>query len=221
MVAHEIKSPLTSIFGFSEMLEQMTPEDPQFREYARVIMTESERLTDFVNKFLDLSRLESGRTSVKKEQFDLVRLVNRVVESHQAVSARKNIQVMVNTDQENSDVYGDPGLIEQVVINLFSNALKYSPENSKTGLEVKDDGERVTVSVIDNGYGIPKEALNHIFDKFYRVTETDDVEEGGSGLGLALVKEIIERHGGSMHVHSRLGVGSVFSFTLEKHDHSF
>ena len=102
-------------------------------------------------------------------------------------------------------------------MNLFSNAVKYSPDRSKIGIEAKIEKSDIIVSVIDNGYGIPKESLGKIFDKFYRVSDTENSEEiEGSGLGLALAKEIIEQHSGKITVNSRLGVGSVFSFTLKQ-----
>jgi PAS domain S-box-containing protein len=219
MVAHELKSPLTSIFGFSELLTQMDPSNEQFREYARVIMDESDRLTNFVNKFLDLSRLESGRTEVNKTPFNLGQLIARVLENLKGISEKKNIRIITDLPASMNLAMGDQNLIEQVLINLFSNAVKYSPERSKIGIELRQEGTNFLVNIIDNGNGIPPEALPHIFDKFYRVQSEDEDEEiEGSGLGLALVKEIIERHGCTIRAQSKVGTGSIFSFTVPQLD---
>ncbi|MBN1780302.1 PAS domain-containing protein [bacterium] len=218
MVAHELKSPLTSIFGFSELLTQMNPADQKFKEYAEVIMAESTRLTDFVNKFLDLSRLESGRTEVKLNPFDLKQVILRVLETHKAITVKKQIRVITDFPDPVPLAYGDQELIEQVIINLYSNAVKYSPKLAKVGVEIKSEGDQLLIHIIDNGFGIPKEDLPRIFDKFYRVSDDEHEDEiEGSGLGLALVKEIIERHGGTVRVQSRLNMGSVFSFTIPKY----
>ncbi len=219
MVAHELKSPLTSIFGFSELLLESDMKDPQLIEYAHIIMTESSRLTDLVNKFLDLTRLESGRTEIKMNPFELVSVVEKMMDSHKQQTDKKAIKVILEIPDDLPLVMGDQDMIEQVLLNLLSNAVKYSPKRSKVGIEAKEDNGKVLVSVIDNGYGIPKESLQHIFDKFYRVADsTNDNEIEGSGLGLTLAKEIIQHHGGEIKVQSRLGVGSVFSFTLPKAD---
>lgn len=217
MVAHELKSPLTSIFGFSELLLESNLKDPQMREYAHIIMTESSRLTDLVNKFLDLTRLESGRTEIKMNPFDLHSVIDKMLESHIRQTENKSIKVIKEIPDDLPLVVGDQDMIEQVLLNLYSNAVKYSPKRSKVGLEAKQENGYIIVSIIDNGYGIPKESLSHIFDKFYRVSDTKmDGEVEGSGLGLTLAKEIIQHHGGEIKVQSRLGVGSVFSFTLQK-----
>jgi len=217
MVAHELKSPLTSIYGFSELLTELNLKNIQAREYAQVIQSESSRLTELVNKFLDLSKLEQGRTELHKAPMDLRQVVERQVRNLQPQAENKNIRISINIPETLSMAYGDPHLIEQVMLNLISNALKYSPYNAKVGIEITEQHHHFDINIIDNGYGIPKEDLPFIFDKFYRVSESESREEAdGSGLGLALVKEIVERHGGTIQVNSKQGVGSVFSFTLTK-----
>lgn len=217
MVAHELKSPLTSIFGFSELLLESNLQDPKANEYARIILNESTRLTDLVNKFLDLSRLESGRTEIHMNPFNLKDLIHKIIENYKAQAEKKGIKVLAEIPSDLPAALGEQDMIEQVILNLYSNAIKYSPRYSKIGLEVKEEGDHIVVSVIDNGYGIPEDSLPHIFEKFYRVTHEDGMEEQeGSGLGLALAREIIDQHGGTIKVNSKLGVGSVFSFTLPK-----
>ena len=217
MVAHELKSPLTSIYGFSELLLDAKLSDPQAREYAKIILTESTRLTNLVNKFLDLSRLESGRTELQMNPFDMRYLIEKIIETYKGEAEKKDIKIITEIPDTLPLALGDQDMVEQVLLNLFSNAVKYSPNRSKIGIEAKEENDKILVSVIDNGYGIPKESLPHIFDKFYRVADSEGTEEvEGSGLGLALAKEIVERHGGTIRVNSRLGVGSVFSFTIPK-----
>ncbi len=217
MVAHELKSPLTSIYGFSELLLETEASDPQFKEYIQVILGESTRLTDLVNKFLDLSRLEAGKTKINFNPFDIKQLIEKIVDIHGAHAENKKIRVILDIPDNLAFAYGDPDLIEQVLVNLYNNAIKYSPSYSKIGIEIREEEDHLKIQVIDNGYGIPKESIPYIFDKFYRVVDNDDSEEiEGSGLGLALVWEIIEQHEGTISVSSRLGVGSVFTFTLKK-----
>ena len=219
MVAHELKSPMTSIFGFSELLMEDDLTNGQRKEYANVIMTESSRLTDLINKFLDLTRLEVGRTEIKMIPFELSQLVDKMIESTRSLFQKKNIHIIKDVSGKLPFAYGDPDMIEQVMLNLLSNAIKYSPKNSKIGIELKQTSDRLSVSVIDNGYGIPKESLPNIFKKFYRVSDSNETSSAeGSGLGLALAKEIVQHHGSTIEVQSKLGVGSVFSFTLAKAD---
>jgi len=217
MVAHELKSPLTSIYGFSELLLDSELNDPQAKEYAQVILTESTRLTDLINKFLDLSRLEAGRTEIHMIPFDLRQVVDKIAAVYKGQAEVKEIKVITEMPRRLPLAFGDPDMIEQVLLNLFSNAVKYSPNHSKVGIEAKVNEKEIVISVIDNGYGIPSEAIGRIFDKFYRVAASEGTEEvEGSGLGLTLAKEIVEKHGGTITVNSRLGIGSIFSFSIPR-----
>lgn len=217
MVAHEIKSPLTSMYGFTELLLENPLPESKAKEYIRVIQSEVIRLTDFVNKFLSLSRLESGKIRVRMDPFDLSAVVEKAIRLSKPAADKKHIVVSVKLPEFMPFVVGDPELIEQVFLNLLSNAIKYSPKQAKVGIEIDAGENELIVHVIDNGYGIPKEAIPRIFEKFYRVSEIrSDEEIEGSGLGLALVKEILEKHGSEIKVKSKLGVGSVFTFSLRK-----
>ncbi len=219
MVAHELKSPLTSIYGFSELLMDSSTNKRQMKEYIQVIQSESKRLTEFVDKFLDMSRLESGKVTVKTVPFDFRQLALQVAESFRAQLDRKEMHLISEIPESLPLAFGDQNMVEQVLVNLISNAIKYSPRLSKIGIEATSNGRELLVHIIDNGYGIPKDALPHIFEKFYRVPDMENRQEiEGSGLGLSLVKEIVERHGGHVRVKSKLGVGSVFSFSLPASD---
>lgn len=217
MVAHELRSPLTSVSGFSELLLDKSTTRNQAREYATIILNESNRLSDLINKFLDISKIESGKSQAKKSPISLLDTVETVLSTNIHLAERKGISVTVKMPDDLALVYADPAMMDQVMLNLVSNALKYSPENSAIEIVATQNDRNVQLSVIDSGYGISKESLPHIFEKFYRVTDHEKVREvTGSGLGLALVKQILEIHGGTITVKSKLGEGSAFTFTLPR-----
>jgi PAS domain S-box-containing protein len=215
MVAHELRSPLTSISGFSELLLDPDTDKDQSQEYAGIILKEASRLSDLINKFLDISRIESGRITPKKTPLDITDVIHMVVGNNSYLATQKNIQVDIHAPTTVGEVYADNDMMEQVFLNLFSNAIKYSPENTSINIMIKQTYDQVVVKVHDQGYGIPPEALEKIFEKFYRVSDTASTQDvKGSGLGLSLVKQIIDMHGGSIEVESKVGSGSVFSVYL-------
>jgi PAS domain S-box-containing protein len=217
MVAHELKSPLTSIFGFSELLVSSGVQNPKALDYAKVIFEESRRLNEFVNNFLDLSRLEAGKAELRMMPLQIREMVQKVVESQKAQRLAKQIKIITDIPDSLPTVLGDHHMIEQALSNLVNNAIKYSPVHSKIGIEAESGTKAVTIRIIDNGIGIPEHELPNIFQKFYRVVRTEfDSDVEGSGIGLALVKEIIERHRGTLSVKSTVGVGSIFTITLPR-----
>lgn len=217
MVAHELRSPLTCISGFSELLLDDTITRGQSEEYASIILKEASRLNDLINKFLDISKIESGRSQVRKTSVDLKMLVEKIVDFNGQLAEKKNISVELEVPPEISHIQADRDMMEQVFLNLFSNAVKYSPENASVRIRVRESNEDMIVEVEDTGFGISEQSLPHIFDKFYRITDNEKVVDiTGSGLGLALVKEIVEIHGGYVEAKSRLGEGSTFLVSLPK-----
>ena len=214
MVAHELRSPLTSISGFSELLLDADITRDQSEEYASIIRNEASRLSELINKFLDISRIESGRIQPQKIELDITEPLYMVVGNNSYLADKKGIQVEVHAPQQAAKIYADSGMMEQVFLNLFSNAIKYSPEKTRIDIFVKQMPESVMVAIRDQGYGIPPEALDKIFDKFYRVSEAEVRETQGTGLGLSLVKQIVEMHNGRIEVQSKIKQGSVFSVYL-------
>ncbi len=222
MVAHELRSPLTSISGFSELLLDPTVNREQSEEYATIILKESNRLSDLINKFLDISKIEAGKSQAKKAPMQIRDVVDKVLDVNLHQAEKKGIVVSVKVSSNLPLVLGDPDMLEQVVLNLFSNAVKYSPENTAIEIRLKERESEVLIEVEDNGYGISEKSQQRLFEKFYRVTDNEKVREiTGTGLGLALVKEIVEIHGGAIAVHSKLGDGSTFSFTIPKYSGRF
>jgi two-component system phosphate regulon sensor histidine kinase PhoR len=222
MVAHELRSPLTSISGFSELLLDPTINHEQSEEYATIILKESNRLSDLINKFLDISKIEAGKSQAKKMPMQIRDVVDKVLDVNLHQAEKKGIAVSVKVSPNLPLVFGDRDMLEQVILNLFNNAVKYSPENTAIEIRLKERENEVIVEVEDNGYGISEKSLPRIFDKFYRVTDNEKVREiTGTGLGLSLVKEIVEIHDGTIAVKSKLGEGSTFSFTIPKYTGRF
>ena len=219
MVAHELRSPLTSISGFSELLLDDDVTKDQAEEYASIILKESNRLSDLINKFLDISKIEAGKSQVKKAPIQVLEIIDKVLDVNLHQAEKKNIAVSIKSSPDLPMACGDRDMIEQVIMNLFSNAVKYSPQNAAVEIRTRELPGDILVEVVDTGYGISEQALPRIFDKFYRAADTDAVREvSGTGLGLALVKEIIDLHGGRIDVKSELGKGSNFSFTIPKYE---
>jgi signal transduction histidine kinase len=217
MVAHELRSPLTCISGFSELLLDNSITRDQSEEYAQIILKESNRLSDLINKFLDISKIESGKSQMQKTPVDLKMLIEKVLDFNSQLAEKKQIRVRFDAPLEVPMLNLDRDMMEQAILNLYSNAIKYSPEHASVTIRLLDNEKDVTIEVEDTGFGISEKSLQHIFEKFYRVTDNDKVMDiTGSGLGLALVKEIVEIHGGKIKVKSELGKGSTFSLALPK-----
>lgn len=215
MVAHELRSPLTSISGFSELLLDTSVSDEQSREYAEIILKESNRLGDLINKFLDISRIESGKSQINKVFTNIFDVVSGVLGMNIHLAERKKIQVNIDVSKDIPLIKLDKDMIGEVVLNLYSNAVKYSPENSKIDIKAWKENDFLKIEVADTGFGIAEESLPKIFNKFYRVTDNEKVREiTGSGLGLSLVKEIVEIHNGTISVKSRIGKGTTFLVKL-------
>jgi PAS domain S-box-containing protein len=215
VVAHELRSPLTSISGFSEILKDPALPNATRKEYTDIIHYESGRLAEMINRFLDISRIESGQTVMNKFAIEIPALITGILSVNAPMAHKKNIGIKTSWPPAVPPVLADADLIGQVVLNLFSNAVKYSPEGSEISIMVKVLNDEVQVQFKDMGCGISKENLKNLFQKFFRAKDDKYVKEvEGTGLGLAFVKEIIQQHGGRITVESELGKGSTFSFVL-------
>lgn len=217
MVAHELRSPLTCISGFSELLLDSNITSEQSEEYANIILKESNRLSDLINKFLDISKIESGKSQLRRSPVDMKMLVEKVLDFNSQLANKKNIEVNFESPPEVTTVHLDRDMMEQAVLNLFSNAVKYSPNEASVTVRLTEENNMLQIDVEDTGYGIPEEALPNIFDKFYRITDDENQRDiTGSGLGLSLVREIVEIHGGKVSVKSTVNKGSTFTIVLPK-----
>ncbi|MFD0589664.1 ATP-binding protein [Paenibacillus sp. GCM10027627] len=211
-VSHELRTPLASILGFSELMLHRELKPERQRKYVSTIHQEASRLTQLVNDFLDLQRMESGKQFYEFKPVDMYSLIGEVAELQQAATAKHTI--VWDGPKEGSKVYGDRDKLLQALVNLIGNAVKYSPGGGSIQLSASETDGRMRIGIRDEGLGIPPQALPHLFSKFYRVDNTDRREIGGTGLGLAIVKEIVQQHQGEISVESELGEGSVFSIEL-------
>ncbi len=218
MVTHEIRTPLATVRGFAQILLKGGIGNDKSSEFLEIINRQSNRLVNLVNDFLDITRIESGRQVVTKGPVDLDKLIQNSVADLKPLADEKNISLQYQQlPTPIPEVFGDRNLVEQVLINLVSNAIKYSPKGAWARVSVAERNGQMAVSVQDNGLGIPKEAASRLFEKFYRVRNDDRKDIIGTGLGLSLAKQIIEVHGGTISVESEHGEGSKFTFTIPIH----
>lgn len=216
-VSHELKTPLTSIRMFSELLAGNETRDPdQTRNYSEVISRESARLTRLIDRLLDFSRLDRGEMKLRNEKIDLGSLVEETVAVYHPETDFTNWNVHLDLTP-GSFVKGDRDSLSQVIWNLLSNAEKYAPEGEGVLVEVRDDDSKnIILAVHDRGEGISSAHQRKIFEKFYRVDDSIDSGVEGSGIGLALCRQIIEQLGGTITYRHRSGGGSTFLATLPK-----
>jgi two-component system, OmpR family, phosphate regulon sensor histidine kinase PhoR len=218
-VSHELRTPVTIIKGYAEtLLDGILESDPaRAVRFVEIISSHSERLTNLINDILTLSSLESKEALIELNSLDVSGTIAKVCQLLHERAVQKNIAIINETvGGALPRVMADQGRLEQVVVNLLENAIKYTPEGGSVRLYSEDIGEFVRVSVADSGIGIPFKDLPRIFERFYRVDEARTREQGGTGLGLAIVKHIVQLHGGDVSVTSESGKGSLFSFTLKK-----
>ncbi len=219
IVAHELRSPLAAISGFAEILSSIGPTKEQVEEYSNIIREEAERLAELVSKYLDLTKIEAGRMDFVPAFFQIKQVFDATLYLVSSQAQKKNINLDLNFANEDLEVYVDEKMMSEVIVNLLLNAIKYSPENSSIHVKVLESSKNVDILVSDTGYGIDKNHLPHIFDKFYRIK--DDIriqDEKGTGLGLSLVKEIVELHGGTITVASKMNEGTTFKIMLPRKD---
>lgn len=213
-MVHELRSPITSISGFSQLMlirSDLSPED--MKKGLENIYREANRLAQMINDFLDLSRLETGRTRLEEEPVSLSLLTQEVIDMFYPQAEEKEIDLSLQIQDDIPDIIGDSNRLKQVIVNLVDNAAKYTLPGGKINVTLSANDLRLQVSVRDTGQGIAPKDLESIFDKFYRVEATEN-EVRGSGLGLCIAKRIIEAHQGDIWVESEPGVGSAFTFSL-------
>jgi two-component system phosphate regulon sensor histidine kinase PhoR len=215
-VSHELKTPITSIKGFVEaILEGDITDADQVSYYLKIVEKHADRLNAIIDDLLSLSRLEEdadgSRPSLEKSDVRVV--AESAVELSCIKANEKNIRLLL-TGEEAATARINAPLLEQAVVNLVDNAIKYSEPDSNVTIDIHQDAEHVTIAVNDRGCGIPKEHMSRLFERFYVVDKGRSRKLGGTGLGLAIVKHIAQVHGGSIAVESELGHGSTFSILL-------
>ncbi len=214
-VSHELKTPIALIQGYAEGLNEGLCEDEESRKYyTEVILDESEKMNKMVKQLLTLSSLESGNSILHKENFNLTSLIESVLGSISILIGEKNVNIEFDSNKEiflNADEFK----IEEVVTNYISNSIHHVRDSGEIKINVSDDGENITFSVYNTGNPIPEKDLNNIWEKFFKVDKAHSRAYGGSGIGLSIVKAIVEAHNGSVAVRNILD-GVEFSFKIPK-----
>ncbi|KMK92667.1 ATP-binding protein [Rossellomorea marisflavi] len=211
-VSHELRTPLASVLGFTELMLTRDLKPERTKKYLNTIYKEAQRLTSLINDFLDVQRMESGKQTFEKKYEDVLDIIRNIVDLTKVSSPHHTFTIGRETDC--TIVLGDGDKLTQAFTNLISNAVKYSPDGGDVTILMKEKEDRISIEIRDEGLGIPEEAIGKLFTKFYRIDNSDRRKIGGTGLGLTIVKEIIEAHGGSVTVSSELGKGSTFTVTL-------
>lgn len=214
LVTHELRTPLTAIQGMSEVLAQFDVEAHRRQEMNAAINDEAKRLAQMIDEYLDITYLEAGARPLRKTPLRVEALVERILLLLEPLGASRGIPITCAFDRDLPVVLADSDLLARAVTNVVANAIKYSPAGREVKVSVRVADIEMLIEVRDRGYGISREDLERIFEKFYRVPRAENADEPGIGLGLALVKEIMESHGGQVEVESELGTGSTFTLRL-------
>ncbi|WP_214770942.1 HAMP domain-containing sensor histidine kinase [Exiguobacterium sp. s133] len=211
-ISHELRTPLSSIYGFTELMIERELSPKRQKTYLEAVHSETKRLSLLINDFLDLQRMEADRQEYEFESFDLIELIEDLKQFH-GLSSTTHV-ITVSHDVTHLLIEGDAKKIRQLFGNLINNAIKYSPAGGAIDIELAVRDTQASVAIRDHGIGIPTSAMGELFQKFYRVDNSDTRKIGGTGLGLSICREIARAHDGEIHVESIEGEGSTFTVDL-------
>lgn len=214
-ISHDFRSPLTSIKGYLEAIQDGTIPPEMLDKYIGIMLFETERLTKLTSNILTLNELDPKSVRLDISTFDLNSIIRHTVETFEGTCKKKGIKFNITYANSVQNVKADKGRIQQVIYNLIDNAIKFSKENSYIYITVREKGEKAQISIKDTGCGIAKEDIDKIWDRFYKSDSSRGRDKKGSGLGLSITKEVIQAHGENIDVVSTVGVGTEFIFTLE------
>jgi signal transduction histidine kinase len=211
--SHDLRNPITSINGYSMLIQQAGPLSEAQTDFAKRIQRAAEHMTELVENMLDLAKMDLN-AEIKQEQIDVSQLIWELADEFQPQAEGRHQLLTLGETRSGVKVQGDRLKLRQALRNLIGNAIKYTPEGGTVVISMKQDDGTISVSIQDSGYGIPAAELPNIFKRFYRVRNNGDDEIEGNGLGLAIVKAIAEQHGGDVTVESEVGKGSCFTVSL-------
>jgi PAS domain S-box-containing protein len=216
-MSHELRTPLSSIIGFSDVLtDKIFGElNEKQKRYVQHINNGGRHLLDLINDILDLSKVEAGKMELSLEVFSIYDIMEDIRSSVSPMASKKNINLEIINNIETKEISADRMKFKQIMLNLLSNAIKFTPDNGKVSVTATKKDDEITISVSDTGIGIPKYMHENIFNPFMQVDSSNKRKYGGTGLGLALVKQFVEMHGGKIWVESEEGKGSIFTFTIK------
>jgi two-component system, OmpR family, phosphate regulon sensor histidine kinase PhoR len=210
-VSHELKTPLTSISGYTETLLGDGPDPETTRRFLSTILANARRMQRLVDNLLDLARLEAGHWQPEQEPVDIAGVAEDAWDSLGNNSRTQSIQFVLEVPPDAATVFADTDAIRQVLINLLDNSIRYTPVGGRIVCRSRIDGNGVAISIEDNGSGIVREHLPRVFERFYRADASRSRDEGGTGLGLAIVKHLVEAHGGRVAAESERGAGTTIT----------
>ncbi|TQR08025.1 ATP-binding protein [Psychrobacillus soli] len=211
-VSHELRTPISMLQGYSEaIIDEVVTTEEDKNEMIRIIYDESKRMSRLVTELLDLARLESGYLSIYKEKVSVLPTIERITQKFDQIAKEKNIRLYFeHTLSESIHLQLDEDRMEQVLTNLIDNALRHTPKEGSVTVKLTQTAGQLMIEVKDTGYGIPKEDLPFVFERFYKADKARTRGKSGTGLGLAIAKNIVERHDGRLSVESEVGVGTAF-----------
>lgn len=212
-VAHELSTPLTYLIGYTKVASRSDISEEERRYYLSILTEESERLKELVKNLLDLAKMDENSFTITKSFFGADAYFQNILNLVLPAFQMKGLTITLNCPND-FQIYADPLRLEQIVLNLLDNAKKYSSAHTEVTVTVLQKSDHTIISIADRGIGIPSNEIPFIFDKLYRVEKSRARSLGGSGIGLAVVKELVEAHGGHIRVSSILGQGSTFTITI-------
>jgi two-component system sensor histidine kinase SenX3 len=218
-ISHELKTPIGAVGLLAEALQAASDEPAQVRRFAKRLTKESERLGRITQEIIELSRLQAADALTKPDVVDIDHVVSLAIDQNHVLADTNGVKLVSGGDAA-AEVYGDEPLLVVALHNLIANAIQYSPKNSRVGIGVSSAEGIVEISVTDQGVGIPEDELNRVFERFFRIDPARSRHTGGSGLGLSIVKHVIQNHGGDVRVWSQLGSGSTFTIRLPAASHA-
>ena len=212
-ISHELKTPIGAVGLLAEALQAASSEPDQVRRFAKRLTKESERLARITQEIIELSRLQAADALTEAEIVSIDRVVSLSLDETKVAAEANNVTV-VSGKNTGALVYGDEALLVTALHNLIANSIQYSPRGSRVGVGVRNSDGVVEIAVTDQGVGIPEDELNRVFERFFRTDPARSRRTGGSGLGLSIVKHVVENHGGDVRAWSQLGRGSTFTIRL-------
>lgn len=218
-VSHELRTPLTYLKGYTDVLKRKNLSSENRQKYLAIIQEEAEHLSRLVKNLFDLAKMEQHQFSIQKEEIRLCDLLEKVKKKIEPACAEKNLFCGVSCNKD-VKIKADPERMEQVLLNVLDNAIKYTPPGKKIDVYVKDDPSYTEISVEDEGEGIPEEHLPYIFDRLYRIDKSRSRKKGGTGIGLSIVKEIVQLHHGTIHAENKITGSTRIRIVLPKEDKS-
>ncbi|QZY54894.1 sensor histidine kinase [Crassaminicella profunda] len=217
-VSHELKTPISLIRAYAELVMDVDADKKTRNENLQVIVDESSRLNTMVEDILTLSKMEAGFSELNCSLFPIAELIYKVIGKLDFFASQKNIKLLIEIDDQNTHIYADEAKIYQVFFNLINNAITHSYENSQILIKVTTTKNHTKIEIIDHGQGIPKEDLPYIWDRFYKVDKSRKRDTSGTGLGMSIVKNILEAHNFSYGIKSKIHEGTTVWFEMNKRD---